>query len=192
MKRLVGLVLILAVLAACAAGFGQSLPSGRTLVVYFSATGTTKAVAQEAAGLLGADLYEIVPSQPYTEADLAYYTNGRCDQEQADPAVRPGIAGEIPSMEAYDTVLIGYPIWHGQAPRIISTFLDMCDLSGKTVACFCTSHSSGLGRSAADLQALASSSASWLESRRFPAGASREDVKNWLDEIGIQAVLAFS
>ena len=187
MKRLVGLVLILAVLAACAAGFGQSLPSGRTLVVYFSATGTTKAVAQEAAGLLGADLYEIVPSQPYTEADLAYYTNGRCDQEQADPAVRPGIAGEIPSMEAYDTVLIGYPIWHGQAPRIISTFLDMCDLSGKTVACFCTSHSSGLGRSAADLQALASSSASWLESRRFPAGASREDVKNWLDEIGIQA-----
>ena len=187
MKRLVGLVLILALLAACAAGFGQSLPSGRTLVVYFSATGTTKAVAQEAAGLLGADLYEIVPSQPYTEADLAYYTNGRCDQEQADPAVRPGIAGEIPSMEAYDTVLIGYPIWHGQAPRIISTFLDMCDLSGKTVACFCTSHSSGLGRSAADLQALTSSSASWLESRRFPAGASREDVKNWLDEIGIQA-----
>ena len=187
MKRLVGLVLILAVLAACAAGFGQSLPSGRILVVYFSATGTTKAVAQEAAGLLGADLYEIVPSQPYTEADLAYYTNGRCDQEQADPAVRPGIAGEIPSMEAYDTVLIGYPIWHGQAPRIISTFLDMCDLSGKTVACFCTSHSSGLGRSAADLQALTSSSASWLESRRFPAGASREDVKNWLDEIGIQA-----
>ena len=187
MKRLVGLVLILAALAACAAGFGQSLPSGRTLVVYFSATGTTKAVAQEAAGLLGADLYEIVPSQPYTEADLAYYTNGRCDQEQADPAVRPGIAGEIPSMEAYDTVLIGYPIWHGQAPRIISTFLDMCDLSGKTVACFCTSHSSGLGRSAVDLQALTSSSASWLESRRFPAGASREDVKNWLDEIGIQA-----
>ena len=187
MKRLVGLVLILAALAACAAESGQSLPSGRILVVYFSATDTTKAVAQEAAGLLGADLYEIVPSQPYTEADLAYYTNGRCDQEQADPAVRPGIAGEIPSMEAYDTVLIGYPIWHGQAPRIISTFLDMCDLSGKTVACFCTSHSSGLGRSAADLQALASSSASWLESRRFPAGASREDVKNWLDEIGIQA-----
>jgi len=187
MKRLVGLVLILAVLAACAAGFGQSLPSGRILVVYFSATGTTKAVAQEAAGLLGADLYEIVPSQPYTEADLAYYTNGRCDQEQADPSVRPAIAGEIPSMEAYDTVLIGYPIWHGQAPRIISTFLDMCDLRGKTVACFCTSHSSGLGRSAADLQALTSPSACWLESRRFPAGASREDVKNWLDEIGIQA-----
>ena len=120
MKKIILSVFIVSVLL-CAIGLAQAQPSSRTLVVYFSATGTTKAVAQEAAGLLGADLYEIVPAQPYTEADLAYYTNGRCDQEQADPSVRPGIAGEIPSMGAYDTVLIGYPIWHGQAPRIIST-----------------------------------------------------------------------
>ena len=186
MKKIILSVFIVSVLL-CAIGLAQAQPSSRTLVVYFSATGTTKAVAQEAAGLLGADLYEIVPTQPYTEADLAYYTNGRCDQEQADPSVRPGIAGEIPSMGAYDTVLIGYPIWHGQAPRIICTFLETCDLSGKRIACFCTSHSSGLGSSAANLQPLVSASAVWLESRRFSAGASQEDVKNWLDEIGIKA-----
>ena len=186
MKKIILSVFIVSVLL-CAIGLAQAQPSSRTLVVYFSATGTTKAVAQEAAGLLGADLYEIVPTQPYTEADLAYYTNGRCDQEQANPSVRPGIAGEIPSMGAYDTVLIGYPIWHGQAPRIICTFLEKCDLSGKRLACFCTSHSSGLGSSAANLQPLVSASAVWLESRRFSAGASRADVKNWLDEIGVTA-----
>ena len=186
MKKIILSVFIVSVLL-CAIGLAQAQPFSRTLVVYFSATGTTKAVAQEAVGLLGADLYEIVPAQPYTEADLAYYTNGRCDQEQADPSVRPGIAGEIPSMGAYDTVLIGYPIWHGQAPRIICTFLETCDLSGKRLACFCTSHSSGLGSSAANLQPLVSASAVWLESRRFSAGASQEDVKNWLDEIGIKA-----
>ena len=186
MKKIILAVLTVSVLL-CAIGMAAAQPASRTLVVYFSATGTTKAVAQEAAGLLGADLYEIVPAQPYTEADLAYYTNGRCDQEQADPSVRPGIAGEIPSMEAYDTVLIGYPIWHGQAPRIICTFLEKCDLSGKRLACFCTSHSSGLGSSAANLHPLVSASAVWLESRRFSAGASRADVKNWLDEIGVTA-----
>ena len=186
MKKIILSVFIVSVLL-CAIGLAQAQPFSRTLVVYFSATGTTKAVAQEAVGLLGADLYEIVPAQPYTEADLAYYTNGRCDQEQADPSVRPGIAGEIPSMGAYDTVLIGYPIWHGQAPRIICTFLEKCDLSGKRLTCFCTSHSSGLGSSAANLQPLVSASAVWLESRRFSAGASQEDVKNWLDEIGIKA-----
>ena len=126
MKKIILSVFIVSVLL-CAIGLAQAQPFSRTLVVYFSATGTTKAVAQEAVGLLGADLYEIVPAQPYTEADLAYYTNGRCDQEQADPSVRPGIAGEIPSMGAYDTVLIGYPIWHGQAPRIICTFLEKCE-----------------------------------------------------------------
>ena len=186
MKKIILSVFIVSVLL-CAIGLAQAQPSSRTLVVYFSATGTTKAVAQEAVGLLGADLYEIVPAQPYTEADLAYYTNGRCDQEQADPSVRPCIAGEIPSMGAYDTVLIGYPIWHGQAPRIICTFLEKCNLSGKRIACFCTSHSSGLGSSAANLQPLVSASAVWLESRRFSAGASRADVKNWLDEIGVTA-----
>lgn len=97
------------------------------LVAYFSATGTTEQVAQQAAKILGADLYEIVPEDPYTEADLAYYTGGRADQEQDDPGARPGIANSVEDMDQYDTILLGYPIWHGQAPRIISTFLESYD-----------------------------------------------------------------
>lgn len=86
------------------------------LVAYFSATGTTEQVAQQAAEVLDADLYEIVPEELYTEADLAYYTGGRADQEQDDPNARPAITGGVEDMSQYDTVLLGYPIWHGQAP----------------------------------------------------------------------------
>lgn len=81
----------------------------KTLVVYFSATGTTKALAEYAADILTADLYEIVPENPYTEADLAYYTNGRADQEQNDPSARPGISGSVENMEDYGTIILGYP-----------------------------------------------------------------------------------
>ena len=155
------------------------------LVAYFSATGHTAPIAEYAAELLGADLYEIVPEEPYTEADLAYFTGGRCDREQEDPDVRPAISGTVERMEQYDVVLIGHPIWHGQAPRIISTFLESYDFSGKTLVTFCTSMSSGLGSSASDLYGLVPDSVSWLESRRFPIGAPKEDVAQWLREIGL-------
>ena len=82
----------------------------KTLVVYFSATGTTKLLAEYAAEILNADLYEIVPEDPYTEEDLAYYTNGRADQEQNDPSIRPGISGSVENMEEYNTIILGYPI----------------------------------------------------------------------------------
>lgn len=94
----------------------------KVLVAYFSCTNTTKELAEYAAEILGADLYEIVPEDPYTEEDLAYYTDGRADQEQNDPSVRPAISGEVENMSQYDTIVLGYPIWHGQAPRIISTY----------------------------------------------------------------------
>ena len=81
------------------------------LVAYFSDTGTTKPVAEYAAEFLNADLYEIVPEEPYTEADLAYYTDGRADQEQSDPTARPAISGSVEDMEQYGIVLLGYPIW---------------------------------------------------------------------------------
>ena len=158
----------------------------RVLVAYFSATGHTAPIAEYAAIILGADLYEIKAEQPYTEADLAYYTDGRCDREQADPSVRPGIDGSVDNMEQYDTILIGHPIWHGQAPRIISTFLEGYDFSNKTLVTFCTSASSGLGSSASNLYGLVPSSAAWLESRRFAIGASKEDVAAWLTEIGLE------
>ena len=158
----------------------------RILVAYFSATGHTAPIAEYAAELLGADLYEIKAKQPYTEADLAYYTDGRCDKEQADPSVRPEIDGKVENMEQYDIILIGHPIWHGQAPRIISTFLESYDFTGKTLVTFCTSASSGLGSSASNLHGLVPSSVKWLESRRFAIGSSKDEVSAWLSEIGLE------
>ena len=150
------------------------------LVVYFSATGTTKSLAKYAADILNADLYEIVPDNPYTEDDLAYYTNGRADREQNDPTARPAISGKVENMEQYDTILLGYPIWHGQAPRIISTFLESYDFSGKTILPFYTSHSSGIGSSADNLHILCSDSAVWLDGKRFEAGTSKEKIEEWI------------
>lgn len=155
----------------------------KILVVYFSATGTTEPLAEYAAEILNADIYEIVPENPYTEADLAYYTNGRADQEQNDPNARPAISGSVENMEEYSTIVLGYPIWHGQAPRIISTFLESYDFSGKTILPFCTSHSSGIGSSADNLHELCSDSVNWLEGRRFEAGTTKESMEDWLESI---------
>ena len=188
-------VLIMSLLSGCAASGGtdaaadlhsvESSEGSRILVAYFSATGHTAPIAEYVAEILGADLYEIIAEEPYTEADLAYYTGGRCDQEQDDPSVRPAISGTVENMERYDIILIGHPIWHGQAPRIISTFLESYDFNGKTLVTFCTSASSGLGSSARNLYGLVPESVKWLESRRFPIGAAKERVYEWLEEIGL-------
>lgn len=155
----------------------------KILVVYFSATGTTEPLAEYAAEILNADLYEIVPEVPYTEEDLAYYTNGRADQEQNDPSSRPALSGSVQNMEEYDMIVIGYPIWHGQAPRIISTFLESYDFSGKTMIPFCTSHSSGIGSSADNLHELCSDSVNWLEGKRFEAETTKEAMRTWLENV---------
>ena len=162
----------------------QEKSGSKTLVVYFSVTGNTKPLAENVAKLLDADLYELVPEDPYTDADIAYYTNSRADKENEDPDARPAIAGTLPDVSGYDTVVLAHPIWYGQAPKILYTFLDQVDLSGKTVTTFCTSASSPLGTSAANLQKL-EPDAVWLASRRFPAGAGEENLKAWLTEIGL-------
>ena len=163
--------------------------SNDILVVYFSATGTTKPLAEYAAEILNADIYEIVPSDPYTEEDLAYYTNGRADKEQNDPSARPAISGSVSDMDKYNTVILGYPIWHGQAPRIINTFLESYDFSGKTILPFCTSHSSGIGSSDTNLHTLAEN-AKWLDGRRFAAGTGREEIAGWLEEMDIASSIS--
>ncbi len=155
------------------------------LVVYFSATGTTRLIAEYAADSLNAALYEIVPEIPYTDADLAYYTGGRADKEQNDDSARPAISGEVSGMREYDTIILGYPIWHGQAPRIISTFLESYDFSGKTIVPFCTSHSSGIGSSATNLHSLAPE-ADWLDGRRFASGTSGPEIEKWLNGLDIK------
>ena len=151
------------------------------LVVYFSCSGNTRSKAEYAAEILNAELYEIVPQDPYTDEDLAYYTDCRADREQNDPAARPAISGSISDINKYDTILLGYPIWHSQAPRIISTFLESYDFSGKTILPFCTSASSGIGSSADNLHQLAPN-ANWLEGRRFSGSATKEDIEKWLTE----------
>lgn len=153
------------------------------LVAYFSATGTTEQIAKQAAEILDVDLYEIVPEEPYTEEDLAYYTGGRADQEQDDLSAGPAIFGGVEDMSQYDTVLLGYPIWHGQAPRIISTFLESYDFSGKTVVPFCTSHSSEIDSSLDNLQNLCPSSTVWRKGTRFDSKTSDEETQKWLQII---------
>ena len=150
------------------------------------ATGTTEPLAEYAAEILEADIYEIMPEVPYTETDLAYYTNGRADQEQNDPSARPAIAGKVENMEEYDTIILGYPIWHGQAPRIISTFLESYDFSEKTIIPFCTSHSSGIGSSADNLHELCPDSVNWMEGKRFEARTMKETMENWLENVRVK------
>ncbi len=193
MKRIISALCVMALafsLVAGIGGFGSASASeagSSILVAYFSATGTTKAIADHAADILGADLYEIVPTVPYTSADLNYGSaDSRTSKEQNDPNARPAISGRVADMAQYDTVLLGYPIWWGQAPRIISTFLESYDFSGKTILPFCTSGSSPIGTSDDNLHALAPS-AHWLDGRRFAAGTTRATISSWLDANGITA-----
>ena len=152
-----------------------------TLVAYFSATGNTEGIAQHLQAILDADLYEIVPAEPYSDDDLNYNVSDcRANQEQNDPAARPAIDGSVGSMEDYEVIFLGYPIWWGEAPQIISTFLESYDFTGKTIVPFCTSASSGMGGSAEHLAALAAD-ATWLEGTRFDPGASQEEVAAWVD-----------
>ncbi len=153
------------------------------LVAWFSCTGTTEQIAQWVIGETGADSYEIVPEDPYTEEDLAYYTGGRADQEQADSTVRPAICGSVENIEQYDVIFLGYPIWHGQAPRIISTFLESYDLSDVTIIPFCTSHSSGIGSSAENLHSLCADTVTWMDGRRFSGDATESDVVEWVESL---------
>ncbi len=158
----------------------------KVLVAYFSATNTTRPLAEYAADILNADLYEIIPEVPYTDADLAYYTGGRADQEQNDSFARPAISGGVGNMADYDVVFLGYPIWHGQAPKIIYTFLESYDFTGKTIVPFCTSHSSGIGSSDTNLHPL-TSGANWLAGRRFAGGASRSEMVEWIGGLELPA-----
>ena len=164
----------------------ESDKSGKILVAYFSATGNTEGVAQKLADGLGADLYEITPSEPYTDEDLNYNNSkSRSSVEMNDPSARPAISGTVANMEQYDVVFIGYPIWWGESPRIMSTFIESYNFSGKTLAAFCTSASSGFGNSDSALRSAAKG-AKWLEGRRFSAGASADDVLAWANGLGIK------
>ena len=122
---------------------------------------------------------------PYTDEDLNYSNDScRANQEQNDPAARPAITGTLENPEDYDVVFLGYPIWWGQAPKVIYTFLESCDFGDATIVPFCTSGSSGIGSSADGLQEL-TENAQWLDGQRFSSGASQDDVAQWVDSLGL-------
>lgn len=155
------------------------------LVAYFSATHTTQGVAEKIADVFNADLYEIVPEQPYTDADLNYNdNNSRSTLEMADASVRPAISGSVENMDQYDVVFIGYPIWWGEAPRILSTFVESYDFSGKTIIPFCTSGGSGIGSSASNLEQL-TSGATWLNGQRLKGSDSEDVIMEWVNGLGL-------
>ena len=194
MKRISALLFVLCLVFTLTACSGQSKsaaliggPDSKILVAYFSCTGNTGKVAEHIADILNGDLYEIVPEVPYTSAELeADNSSGRIAEEQYDEAARPAISVPVENMEDYDIVFLGYPIWWGEAPRILCTFLEGYDFSGKTIIPFCTSSSTGIGDSAKHVHRYASGSPRWLEGVRFPSSVARRTVEEWIDELHLK------
>lgn len=157
----------------------------RALVVYFSATGNTKAVAETFAAAQGADLYEIVPEQPYTDEDLNYNNRStRATVEQNDEKARPAISGGVENIGDYDVIYVGFPIWWGDMPRILYTFFDSYDLSGKMIAPFATSGGSGISRAVQSVKAL-EPEATVTEGLLTSGGRAESDLTKWLSSIGL-------
>lgn len=163
----------------------ESEQTGGTLVVYFSATGNTQAVAQTIADTLGAEIYQIVPEQPYTDENLNWnVADSRVNVEHEDPSFRPAIAGGVPDLSGYDTIFIGYPLWWREAPNIVWNFVESADLSGKTVIPFCTSMSDDIGSSGDTLAAMAPE-ATWLAGARFGESLDEASVVAWVEGLGV-------
>ena len=161
----------------------NSEPDSDTLVIYFSRTGNTEKIAEYLIDITNADSYIIEAAVPYTDDDIKYQDdNCRANKEQNDKSVRPEIADPISSIDSYDTIFLGYPIWWGQEPRIIDTFLESYDFSEKTVIPFCTSASSGIVTSEKNIKDLVPIG-NQLEGKRFSASATKEDVKAWYDTL---------
>ena len=159
--------------------------SGNVLVAYYSAQGHTASVAQTIADELGADLFEVTPTEPYSDDDLNWTDdNSRVTREHEDESLRDVALAQVTpdGWEDYDTVLVGYPIWWGIAAWPIDNFISGNDWEGKTVIPFCTSSSSGIGQSG-DLLAEAAGSGDWQEGQRFSSSADESEVRDWASSL---------
>ena len=155
----------------------------KTLVAYFSASGVTKRAAENLAKAAGADLFEIVPEQPYTEADLNWNNNkSRSSVEMNDRSSRPTISGTVEDLSQYSHVFVGFPVWWYREPSIIDTFMENYDWSGITVIPFCTSGGSGLGEAGKNMQALAKG-AKVIPGKRLSGSVSESELKAWVEQI---------
>lgn len=152
-----------------------------TLVAYFSCTNNTEQIAEYISDTTGGDLFEIEPVVPYTDADLNYNSDCRANREQNDETARPEIANSVENFEQYDIVYLGYPIWWGEEPRIIDTFLESYNFSDVTVVPFCTSGSSGISTSERNIANLVTIG-NQLEGKRFNSSATKESVGEWVKE----------
>ncbi len=156
----------------------------KKLVAFFSASGTTKQVANILAEAIGADVFEIVPSKPYTSADLNWMDkHSRSSVEMADKTARPQIKNELKNMAEYDVVFLGFPIWWYTAPRIINTFLESYNFSGKTVVLFATSGGSGLGNTAKDLKPSCDETTKIISGKLLNGRPSKEELKTWVESL---------
>lgn len=161
--------------------------TGKTLVVYYSASGNTERVAKDIAEAAGADLFEIVPTEVYTSDDLNWTnSDSRVSREHDDESLRdvPLTTTEVPDWDSYDTVFIGYPIWWGIAAWPVDGFVKANDFTGKTVIPFASSSSSGMGQSGSLLAEMAGTG-DWQEGQRFSSGASSADVQSWVNGLGL-------
>ncbi len=153
----------------------------KVLVAYFSATGTTKRVAENLAKATGAVVYEIKPAVPYTDADLNWRdSNSRSSVEMNNKTSRPEMAADNFSVKEYDTVYLGFPIWWGTAPHIVETFLEKHDFTGKTIILFATSGSSGMGNTDKDLKSSVSASTKIVKGKTLNSNPSVEELKKWV------------
>ena len=155
------------------------------LVAYFSASGVTIEVARTLAETIGADIFEIKPKIPYTQADLDWMDkNARSTIEMSDPASRPEMAERLDNADKYDTIFVGFPIWWYVAPTIINTFLESCDLTGKTVVPFATSGGSGMGKTNQRL-APSCEGARLLDGKVFKRRVGQKELAAWVDGLGL-------
>ena len=154
----------------------------KVLTAVFSASGVTKRVGEEIARISGGDFFEIIPEEVYTSEDLNWMNkSSRSSVEMNDPSARPGIANIVADMDSYDTVILGFPIWWGVAPRIIETFLESYDFDGKTILPFCTSGGSGVGRSDKALHKNVSGNVKWGKGIQINSPKEGE-IRKWLDK----------
>ena len=172
---------------ASAAPDASAAPSGKVLVVYYSASGNTERVAKDIADAAGADLFEITPTEVYTDDDLNWRnSDSRVSREHDDESLRdvPLTTTEVPDWDSYDTVFIGYPIWWGIAAWPVDNFVKANDFTGKTVIPFATSTSSGMGQSGNLLRDLAGTG-DWQDGQRFRSNASADDAADWVSSLGL-------
>lgn len=200
MKKIISVLMICVMVFALAACSGESssesgsaqqdgsqsgAAGGNSLVVYFSATGNTQSVAETLAETQGAEIYEITPEDLYTDADLDYNnSSSRSTVEQNDENARPAISGSIDNIDDYDVIYVGFPIWWGDMPRIMYTFFDTYELSGKTIAPFCTSGGSGISEAVNNIEKL-EPDADIVEGLRTSTSEAEADITQWLESTGL-------